>query len=94
MIIIFRFSVVFFDMNYKGGNLNGVRNYKKLLNLLSRVELTQGFSDFINNLRLHKSAKIQYTLTPSKAVLMQLYLNEQIFYSQTELEFVRDVYLG
>lgn len=45
MMILFRISVVFFDMNYKGGggvstNLNNVRNFKKLLSLLSRVELT------------------------------------------------------
>jgi hypothetical protein len=43
--------VVFFDMNYKGGNLNGVQNFKKLLGLLSRVELTFGFTDFIGQLR-------------------------------------------
>jgi hypothetical protein len=39
-------------MNFKGGgNLNEVKSYKKLLGLLSRVELTSGFSNFISELR-------------------------------------------
>jgi hypothetical protein len=57
LIIFFRIAVVFFDINYKGGlTLNGVPNYKKLLSLLSRVELTQGFSDFLGRLRIQQHA--------------------------------------
>jgi hypothetical protein len=81
-------------MNYKGGSLTSVANFKKLLGLLSRVELTPGFSDFIGNLKQAKSFKVQsYTLTPAKAVLVQLYLKEQAFSSTSEMEYARDVYL-
>jgi hypothetical protein len=78
LIIIFRLAVVFFDMNYKGGtHLNQVPNYKKLLQLLSRVELTQGFADFLGGIRISKSAmKLPSSLTPPKTILIQLYLNE------------------
>ena len=65
--MLFRISVVFFDINYKGGNLNEVKNYKKLLSLLSRIELTQGFATFIGQLRQSKASKIAGTsLTPPK----------------------------
>ena len=59
--------------------LNRVPNYKKLISLLSRVELTQGYSQFIGKLRVNKAAghKVyQTSLTPPKHILMQLYLNE------------------
>lgn len=53
MIIFFRIAVVFFDINFKGGQTpNTVANFKKLLSLLSRVELTPGFSDFLGRLRI------------------------------------------
>jgi hypothetical protein len=61
-------------MNYKGGgpNLNTVSNFKKLLSLLSRVELTAGYSQFLGNLRLQKSLNLpsQSSLTPPKHLLM------------------------
>jgi hypothetical protein len=47
--------VVFFDMNFKGGSgaqQNTVANFKKLLSMLSRMELTQGYSEFLGNLRI------------------------------------------
>jgi len=91
LAILFRISVIFFDMNYKG--TTPVRNYKKLLNLLSRIELTSGYANFIGELRHSKGLKMQTSLTPPKPLLMQLYLNEQVFASQAELENVRDVYL-
>lgn len=70
-------AVVFFDMNYKGGNLNAVPNYKKMLGLFARVELTPGFHAFLGDLRQSKSFKLQsYSLTPSKSILSQLYLDE------------------
>ena len=53
LIIFFRISVVFFDINFKGAQTpNTVANFKKLLSLLSRVELTPGFSDFLGRLRI------------------------------------------
>ena len=91
--------MVFFDINYKGGiTLNSVANYKKLLSLLSRVELTSGFSDFLGRLRVQQHAqgpKVSTisSLTPPKAVMMQLYLNEQVFQNQSDMEYVRDVVL-
>jgi hypothetical protein len=91
LAIIFRISVIFFDMNYKG--TAPVRNYKKLLNLLSRIELTTGYSAFIGELRHSKGLKMQTSLTPPKPLLMQLYLNEQVFATHSELEYVRDVFL-
>jgi hypothetical protein len=33
------------------------------------------------------------SLTPPKHVMMQLYLNEQVFQSQSEMEYMRDVVL-
>lgn len=84
-------------MNYKGLQLPSIANYKKLLNLLSRIELTPGFSGFLGELRQTKSffLKTQATssLTPPKHLLMQLYLNDSVFSSQAELEYVRDVFL-
>lgn len=91
LAILFRISVIFFDMNYKG--TAPVRNYKKLLNLLSRIELTSGYANFIGELRHSKGLKMQTSLTPPKPLLMQLYLNEQVFASQAELEHVRDIFL-
>ena len=80
LIVFFRLSVVFFDMNYKGGgHLNQVANFKKLISLLTRVELTRGFSDFLGQVRISKSIKLNPSLTPPKALLTQLYLNEKVF---------------
>lgn len=71
LLVLFRLSVVFFDMNYKGGALlNQVANFKKLISLLTRVELTQGFSDFLGQVRISKSIKLSPSLTPPKALLM------------------------
>lgn len=103
LTIIFRLSVVFFDANYKNsGNAasNIVENYKKLLSLLARVELTQGFTDFLGQMRINAksvglkvSSQTIQSLTPPKALLVQLYLNQQVFSSQAELEYTRDVHL-
>ncbi len=68
-------------------------NFKKLLALLTRVELTQGFSDFLGHLRIAKSLNLPSSLTPPKPLLIQLYLNEHVFASQDDLEYVRDVQL-
>lgn len=40
-------------MNFKSANTNlgEVKNYKKLLSLLSRIELTSGYSAFIGEVR-------------------------------------------
>ena len=53
LIINFRVAVIFFDMNFKSANTNlgEVKNYKKLLSLLSRIELTSGYSAFIGEVR-------------------------------------------
>lgn len=40
LLLLFRIAVVFFDINYNKGNGNEVRNFKKLLSLFSRIELT------------------------------------------------------
>jgi hypothetical protein len=56
--LMHRLSVVYFDINYKAGaSLNTVPSHKKLLSLLSRVELTPGFAEFQGALRVrHKQA--------------------------------------
>eukprot|EP00347_Sterkiella_histriomuscorum_P013365 403364992 len=88
--IFYRVTVTFFDLNSKDKSM---LNTKKLLSMLNRMELSKGFNQFVSYQRQFKSINSLYTLTPSKNVLIQLYLNQQQFSSQSELDFYRDQYL-
>ncbi|CDW90861.1 UNKNOWN [Stylonychia lemnae] len=105
-LALYRMSIIFYDLNHPkpnsqehdiphsiGQNQSTFLNAKKLLMMLNRMELTNGFTQFINYQRQFKSINIQYTLTPHRNVLSQLILNQQHFTSQLELEYYRENYL-
>ncbi len=66
---------MYFDINFKAGSSpNIVPNFKKLLSLLSRIELTVGFSNFLGRLRLKRVDAL--TLTPPREILAELLRRE------------------